>query len=74
MAKSKFSENLIKLRCVGCKRFNYYTRKKKSLEKNWNSKSIVSGAASTRRIRKLKDKFDGGISSMANCGSPKPDF
>ncbi|MBI5079376.1 50S ribosomal protein L33 [Candidatus Wolfebacteria bacterium] len=33
MAKSKFSENLIKLKCVGCKRFNYYTRKKKSLEK-----------------------------------------
>ncbi len=29
--KSKFSENLIKLRCVDCKRFNYYTRKKKSL-------------------------------------------
>ncbi|MBP6855540.1 MAG: 50S ribosomal protein L33 [Candidatus Pacebacteria bacterium] len=29
MAKSKFSENLIKLRCAECKRTNYYTRKNK---------------------------------------------
>ncbi|MBN2197953.1 50S ribosomal protein L33 [Candidatus Wolfebacteria bacterium] len=33
MAKSKFSENLIKLKCQECKRFNYYTRKKKSLDR-----------------------------------------
>ncbi|OGM92164.1 50S ribosomal protein L33 [Candidatus Wolfebacteria bacterium RIFCSPLOWO2_01_FULL_38_11] len=33
MAKSKFSENLIRLRCTVCKRNNYYTRKKKSLER-----------------------------------------
>ncbi|MEK9154767.1 MAG: 50S ribosomal protein L33 [Patescibacteria group bacterium] len=33
MAKSKFSENLIKLKCTICKRNNYYTRKKKSLER-----------------------------------------
>ncbi len=29
MAKSKFSENIIKLRCETCKRINYYTRKNK---------------------------------------------
>jgi large subunit ribosomal protein L33 len=29
MAKSKFSENLIRLRCSVCKRINYYTRKNK---------------------------------------------
>jgi len=29
MAKSKYSENLIKLRCEKCKRTNYYTRKNK---------------------------------------------
>ncbi|MFA6135884.1 MAG: 50S ribosomal protein L33 [Candidatus Paceibacterota bacterium] len=29
MAKSKFSENLIKLKCSVCKRINYYTRKNK---------------------------------------------
>ncbi|MEK7635484.1 MAG: 50S ribosomal protein L33 [Patescibacteria group bacterium] len=33
MAKSKFRENLIKLRCSVCKRNNYYTRKKKTLER-----------------------------------------
>ncbi|MEK7482111.1 MAG: 50S ribosomal protein L33 [Patescibacteria group bacterium] len=33
MAKSKFRENLIKLRCAVCKRYNYYTRKKKTLER-----------------------------------------
>ncbi|MBI3638649.1 50S ribosomal protein L33 [Candidatus Wolfebacteria bacterium] len=33
MAKSKFSENLIRMRCTVCKRFNYYTRRKKSLER-----------------------------------------
>ncbi|MDP3014992.1 MAG: 50S ribosomal protein L33 [bacterium] len=33
MAKSKFSENLIKMKCSVCKRANYYTRKKKSLER-----------------------------------------
>jgi len=33
MPKSKFSENLIRLRCSVCKRVNYYTRKKKTLER-----------------------------------------
>ncbi len=33
MAKSKFSENLIKMRCTICKRFNYYTRRKKTQER-----------------------------------------
>jgi len=33
MAKSKLSENLIKMRCSVCKRVNYYTRKKKTLER-----------------------------------------
>ncbi|MFA6494984.1 MAG: 50S ribosomal protein L33 [Candidatus Paceibacterota bacterium] len=27
MAKSKFSENLIRLKCGECKRINYFTRK-----------------------------------------------
>jgi large subunit ribosomal protein L33 len=31
--KSKFSEYLIKLRCADCKRVNYYTRKKKNLDR-----------------------------------------
>lgn len=31
--KSKFNENLIKMKCTVCKRANYYTRKKKSLER-----------------------------------------
>ena len=29
--KSKYSENLIKLQCTVCKRYNYYTRKNKKL-------------------------------------------
>ncbi|MBI1974882.1 MAG: 50S ribosomal protein L33 [Parcubacteria group bacterium] len=29
MAKSKFSENLIKLQCTTCKRVNYFSRKNK---------------------------------------------
>ncbi len=34
MAKGKFSEKLIKLRCGVCKKMNYYTRKnKKSVER-----------------------------------------
>ncbi len=34
MAKSKFSEKLIKLRCSVCKHLNYYTRKnKKAVER-----------------------------------------
>ncbi|MEK7574360.1 MAG: 50S ribosomal protein L33 [Patescibacteria group bacterium] len=34
MAQSKFSENLIRLKCSQCKRVNYYTRKnRKTVEK-----------------------------------------
>jgi large subunit ribosomal protein L33 len=34
MAKSKFSENLIKMKCGSCSRVGYFTRKnKKSTEK-----------------------------------------
>ncbi|MFA4999560.1 MAG: 50S ribosomal protein L33 [Parcubacteria group bacterium] len=34
MAKSKYSENLIRLKCSECGRVNYYTRKnKKTAEK-----------------------------------------
>lgn len=34
MAKGKFSEKLIKLRCSVCKKLNYYTRKnKKTVER-----------------------------------------
>ncbi len=40
MAKSKFSENLIKLRCSICKRINYYTRKKKTLERKLELKKF----------------------------------
>lgn len=29
MPKSKFSENLIKMKCAVCSRINYYTRKNK---------------------------------------------
>ena len=42
MAKSKFSENLIKLRCATCKRVNYYTRKKKSLERKIDLKKFCN--------------------------------
>lgn len=32
--KSRYSENLIRLKCADCKRFNYYTTKnKKSVER-----------------------------------------
>ena len=31
MAESKFSKNIIRLRCVTCKSTNYYTRKNKKL-------------------------------------------
>ncbi|NCO89599.1 50S ribosomal protein L33 [Candidatus Wolfebacteria bacterium CG18_big_fil_WC_8_21_14_2_50_39_7] len=40
MAKSKFSENLIKLRCSVCKRSNYYIRKKKTLERKLELKKF----------------------------------
>ncbi len=33
MAKSKFRENLVKMKCTSCKRINYYTRRKKTAEK-----------------------------------------
>jgi len=33
MAESKFSENLIKIKCSVCDRINYYTRKKKTIER-----------------------------------------
>ena len=31
MSESKFSKNIIKLKCPVCKRVNYYTRKNKKL-------------------------------------------
>jgi ribosomal protein L33 len=31
MADSKFSKNIVKLRCVDCGKTNYYTRKNKKL-------------------------------------------
>ena len=41
MAQSKFSENLIRLKCSQCKRVNYYTRKtEKPLKRNWNTKIL----------------------------------
>jgi len=41
MAKSKFSENLIKLKCNVCKRVNYHTRKnKKKVEKKLEVKKF----------------------------------
>ncbi|BCX16227.1 MAG: 50S ribosomal protein L33 [Candidatus Parcubacteria bacterium] len=34
MAKSKYSENLVRMKCSQCKRINYYTRRnKKTSEK-----------------------------------------
>ena len=34
MAKSRYSENLIRMKCADCARFNYYTTKnRKSVEK-----------------------------------------
>ena len=39
MAKSKFSENLIKLKCSVCAHINYYTRRnKKTAEKKMEIK------------------------------------
>lgn len=32
MAKSKFSENLIKMKCGACNRIGYYTRKNKKTD------------------------------------------
>lgn len=41
MAKSKYSENLIKLQCTGCKRVNYFTRKnKKKVERKIEAKKF----------------------------------
>ncbi|MEK7555353.1 MAG: 50S ribosomal protein L33 [Patescibacteria group bacterium] len=41
MAKSKFSENLIKMRCSVCKQNNYYTRKnKKKVERKLEYKKF----------------------------------
>jgi len=34
MAESKFSKNLIKLKCPTCKQVNYYSRKNKKLVTN----------------------------------------
>ncbi len=33
MAQGKFTENLRRLRCTTCKSFNFYTRRKKTLER-----------------------------------------
>ncbi|OGY98540.1 MAG: 50S ribosomal protein L33 [Candidatus Liptonbacteria bacterium RIFCSPLOWO2_01_FULL_56_20] len=41
MAKAKYSENLIGLRCAVCKRRNYYTRKnKKTVERKLEFKKF----------------------------------
>ncbi|MEK7624492.1 MAG: 50S ribosomal protein L33 [Patescibacteria group bacterium] len=43
MAKSKFSENLIRLKCSVCKRVNYYTRKnKKTVERKLEYKKYCN--------------------------------
>ncbi|MDP1719062.1 MAG: 50S ribosomal protein L33 [bacterium] len=50
MPASKFSQNLIKLKCTSCDRINYYTRKNKKLVErkielkkycNWCRKHVV---------------------------------
>lgn len=41
MSQSKFSEKLIRLKCVTCKRVNYYTRKnKKTVERKIDLKKF----------------------------------
>jgi len=43
MPKSKYSENLIRLKCSECERVNYYTRKnKKTVEKKINLQKFCS--------------------------------
>jgi len=43
MAKSKFSENLIRLKCSQCKRVNYYTRKnRKTVERKLEYKKYCN--------------------------------
>lgn len=43
MAKSKYSENLIRLKCSECGRVNYYTRKnKKTVERKLNLEKFCS--------------------------------
>lgn len=43
MATSKFSQNLIKLKCSSCKRINYYTRKNvKKVEKKLDISKFCS--------------------------------
>lgn len=43
-AKSKFSENMVKLKCVDCNRINFYTRKnKKKVERKIELKKFCKG-------------------------------
>jgi len=43
MAKSRYSENLIRLKCSECGRVNYYTRKnKKTVERKLNLEKFCS--------------------------------
>ncbi|MDD4931257.1 MAG: 50S ribosomal protein L33 [Candidatus Colwellbacteria bacterium] len=43
MAKSKFSENLTRMKCATCGRVNYYTRKnKKKVERKLNLSKYCS--------------------------------
>lgn len=44
MAKSKYSENLIRLKCSACGRVNYFTRKnKKKVERKITLAKFCSG-------------------------------
>ena len=58
MAQSKFSENLIRLKCSQCKRVNYYTRKnRKTVEKKLEYKNIAVGAKSILFIKKERNNL-----------------
>ncbi len=56
MAKSKYSENLIRLKCSDCGRVNYYTRKnKKTVEKKISLQKFCA-ACRKRVIHKESSK------------------
>jgi len=56
MAKSRYSENLIRLKCSECGRVNYYTRKnKKTVERKLNLEKFCS-SCKKRAVHKESGK------------------
>ncbi|MBI5421268.1 MAG: 50S ribosomal protein L33 [Parcubacteria group bacterium] len=55
MATSKFTANLLRLKCTGCARMNYYTRKnKKTVERKLDLKKYCKWCKMRKSHKEVK--------------------